>query len=246
MNEKLRNMGYTDEQIAAVSASIKMTINGAPFSVPVGETAKDAYERIDAHAIFKAGAHQAQWWRKIASVRARPALMGEEVATVVDGKVETANAALADDMLAQNPGGERYLVPQSKFIVKYELISEAADEEGFRVYRSTSSPVACVCVDRDIEFVAPWGELMRIARGGYLVNGGGDDVYGVQRAAFLSTYSRCYPDGRELSVDVWQAAYSDACVEARDDFQQSRTRLTDAQVEARALRSIDATLVGLH
>jgi hypothetical protein len=87
---------------------------------------------------------------------------------------------------------------------------------------------------------------MRIERGGYLVNAGGSDVYGVQRAAFHATYSRCYPDGRLLDADEWQAAYSRACSDSYDDFQQSRARLTDAQVESRALSAIDKSLVGTN
>lgn len=42
----------------------------------------------------------------------------------------------------------------------------------------------------------------------------------------------------------WHAAYTKACAEAYADFQQSRARLTDAQVEARALRMIDNAIVG--
>ena len=160
-----------------------------------------SFEGIDARATFEAGSSQAQWWRKIAPVRARPALVGEEVSTVIDGKVETTNAALAGDMLVQNPSGERYLVPHAKFVLKYEPVGDRDDEQGFRSYRSISSPVACVRVDRDVEFAAPWGELMRIERGGYLVSAAGNDVYGVQHTAFHATYSRCYPDGRLLDND---------------------------------------------
>jgi hypothetical protein len=44
------------------------------------------------------------------------------------------------DMLVQNPGGERYLVPQAKFVSKYEPTGDQANQERFGTYRSVSSP----------------------------------------------------------------------------------------------------------
>jgi hypothetical protein len=202
------------------------------------------FEAVDAKSLFVANAKLAQWWRKTAKVLARAAVVGEIVRTTAGDVAETSNVAQAGDMLVQNPSGEQYLVAAAKFAEKYEPLGTAADERGFAVFQSVSNAVACVLLDRDVEFTAPWGESMRILRGGYLVNAGGNDVYGVQPAAFKETYSRCYPDGQLLDTAVWKDAYATACQDAYDNFHQLRAQAKQADVEASALRAIDASLVG--
>ncbi len=41
MNKNLRDLGYTDEQVAALSASLEKT--GATVFAPCGSTARDVY-----------------------------------------------------------------------------------------------------------------------------------------------------------------------------------------------------------
>jgi hypothetical protein len=205
------------------------------------------YERIDAKVTFAADADRAQWWRKTVRVMARPAKEGERVETIIGGNLETVNIAACGDILVENPGGERYLVSGEKFALRYERYEQdgAACAEGFESYRCISDAVPCVRLERNVEFTAPWGELMRIERGGYLVLSAPDDLYGVERSAFVTTYSRCYPNGRLVHSDEWETAYSQACQNAYENFQDSRARITDAQVEANALSSISSSLVGL-
>lgn len=37
------------------------------------------------------------------------------------------------------------------------------------LYKSKGNPIIAVQIDDDISFIAPWGEMMNIAAGGYIV-----------------------------------------------------------------------------
>ncbi len=140
----------------------------------------EGFRRIDPEQVdFSAG----RMARKTAWVAARPAREGERIATILrDSHVETTNIAKATDMVVSNPAGERYIVEGQKFMARYQKTDTAG------LYQPRNAPVRVVSLSENVEFVAPWGEIMRIRAGGVLVLGGPGDIYGIQPEEFAETY----------------------------------------------------------
>ena len=140
----------------------------------------DTYRRIDPASVdFSAARHA----RKTGWVAARPAKEGERIATrMKDGHVETTNVATALDMVVTNPGGERYLLRAQKFAELYAATGTAG------MFQPRGAPVPVVPVTENVEFIAPWGQLMRIKAGGVLACKGPGDVEGIQPDEFAGTY----------------------------------------------------------
>ena len=130
-------------------------------------------------------------YQKKGEFRARQGVIGEKIETIMaDGFKETVNTVKAD--VNGNPGwvvtgigGEEYVVEDSVFREKYQ---PAEGREG--IYVPRSAPIVAAELQESICFTAPWGEEMRIARGGYLVFTNPSDIYGIQRAEFLATYEK--------------------------------------------------------
>lgn len=130
-------------------------------------------------------------YQKKGEFRARPGVIGERIETIMaDGLRETVNTVRADEN--GNPGwvvtgmsGEEYIVEDSVFRDKYQ---PAEGREG--VYVPRSAPIIAAELQESICFTAPWGEEMRVVRGGYLVFTNPPDIYGIQRAEFEATYEK--------------------------------------------------------
>ena len=125
-------------------------------------------------------------YHKFARVQAVQANGGEEVVTVLNnGAEETKNIATAGDWIVTNPGGERYIVPQSKFAKKYV---SAADELGEGWYKPAGGPQRFVQIYEDMDILASWGEVQHLKKGAYLNITNLSDIYGVAEAEFNDTY----------------------------------------------------------
>lgn len=128
---------------------------------------------------------------KIAPITARRGQIGEKVSTIMaNGMHETDNAVTADPQtgkpgwIVKSIGGEEYIVPDSTFCRKYELVDEKK-----MLYKSKGNPIIAVQIDDDISFIAPWGEMMNIAAGGYIVLSECENIYGIQGKEFAELYS---------------------------------------------------------
>lgn len=123
---------------------------------------------------------------KTATVQARKVKEGEVIDTKTsDGFDETKNVGIKDEKgelgwVVTNPGGEQYIVSNDEFNKAYTQVAEGEYVKG--------NPVIVMELENDIAFDAPWGEEMRIQKGGYLVINGKDDIYGIQKASFDETY----------------------------------------------------------
>ena len=135
--------------------------------------------------------------QKKVTVTARVGIVGEEVDTRPrverDGKTyvigETKGKVKVEgSMVVKNPDGEEYIVKPDKFESKYR----ETEEKG--VYKPTDGPIKYVVADRDIAYIAPWGELMFVLKGGILNISNLDDVYGIQNSAFEKTYTEIKND----------------------------------------------------
>ena len=136
---------------------------------------------------------------KFARIKARQGKVGEEIVTVMqDGHEETRNVVELDEKTGEpgwivtNPGGEEYIITDANFKKKYEV-----DPENEKQYKPKGGPVMSVKTDEDISFVAPWGEEMRIKKGGALIVNSRDDIYGIQEKEFNDTYKSTGKDEKE-------------------------------------------------
>lgn len=128
---------------------------------------------------------KAAWAQKTASVTAEKVAPGTVLQTVMaNGHVETTKTAGPDGgYKTKNPSGEEYIVEPKTFEKRYDPAGPENE------YRPKFAPVQVLPLDRDVSFKAPWGEDMFIKAGGMLVNGGGKDIYGIQKEEFAATYS---------------------------------------------------------
>ncbi len=145
---------------------------------------------------LKSGKFQSKTYQKSGEITARVGKIGEEILTVMaNGLQETKNTVTADEngrpgWVVTNSTGEQYIVKDVVFKSKYEKIEET--EDGFR---PVWNPITAVQIDENICFVAPWGEIQNIVKGGYLVfNKDFDDVYGIQEDELNKTYSMIVSD----------------------------------------------------
>ena len=132
---------------------------------------------------------KAEAYLKTAKIKARPAREGEEVITkMADNHVET-KCKVKDDchMVITNPNGEEYVVSCADFDKRYE---KAPEGNGF--YIPKPIPQEMLVIDEDIQFMAPWGEIMDIRAGGALNITEIDKayIYGIQPLEFKQTYKK--------------------------------------------------------
>lgn len=131
-------------------------------------------------------------YAKFARIQATEAKGGEVIETLLaDGTKETTNTAAAKDWIVTNPGGEKYVVPAAKFPKKYEPCPEL----GTGWFKPAGGVQKFMTAPRDFKFICSWGEEQIIAAGGYINVTDLDDIYGVARDEFLSTYKECDKDG---------------------------------------------------
>ncbi len=131
-------------------------------------------------------------YAKFARIQAVMAKGGEAVETILsDGTRETTNTANPGDWIVTNPGGEQYIVPAEKFPKKYE----PAPELGEGWFKPTGGIQKFLELEEDITFVCSWGETQFIKAGGMINVTNLEDIYGMAREEFFSTYQECSEDG---------------------------------------------------
>lgn len=126
-------------------------------------------------------------YNKARPVRARPAIIGETVVTKMsDGHIETSRKITGPDLVViTNPAGEEFVIDKQQLTERYG----APDKNGFHHPLDCPQEIMFI-TDDDIEFMAPWGEKMRIKKYGALniTNLANGYVYGIQPSEFNSTY----------------------------------------------------------
>lgn len=141
---------------------------------------------------------------KFARIIARQGKVGEEIVTIMkNGNLETKNVVKIDEKTGEpgwivtNPDGEQYIVEDSNFKKKYEI-----DPENPEQYKPKGGPVLSAKIDEDIEFLAPWGESMRIYAGGSAIISGKNDIYGIQKDEFNNTYKSTQKDSQKCLEEL--------------------------------------------
>mmetsp|Transcript_48425 Transcript_48425/g.90749 ORF Transcript_48425/g.90749 Transcript_48425/m.90749 type:complete len:176 (+) Transcript_48425:128-655(+) len=152
-------------------------------------------------------------YKKYKRAFVRRAVQDERVRTIVAGKVETENVARDGDMVvrADTTFQEEYILKPDDFERLYDVGSalkiedhpdaEELMQKGFMSYAPTRRAVA-IEVDEAIarhfptgQFLASWGEPMRVEVGDYLASGrlSADgtvlEIIRIERSAFDQTYA---------------------------------------------------------
>jgi hypothetical protein len=130
-------------------------------------------------------------------VNARIAKEGETISTIMkDGHVETKNIAKSNQVVIKNPDGEEYIIDREKFEKRYDTNSVKMTGD-YQSFKANGGPVEVIRLNQNenVSFIAPWGEKMEIKGGGVIVNGGPNDIYGIQPEEFQNTYKPCDQNG---------------------------------------------------
>lgn len=171
---------------------------------------------------------------KFARIKARQGTVGEEIVTKMsNGLEETRNSVKIDEKTGKpgwvvtNPDGEQYIVPDSKFIEKYEI-----DPENPAQYKPKGGPVLSLQINEHIEFTAPWGAPMKIECGGSLILSSPNDIYGIQKAEFENTYAST---GKDKTTSLKEALSllgisKDEFIAVRQEAQQEIPSVDDKVV----------------
>eukprot|EP00930_Biecheleria_cincta_P035789 TRINITY_DN24592_c0_g2_i1.p1 TRINITY_DN24592_c0_g2~~TRINITY_DN24592_c0_g2_i1.p1 ORF type:complete len:311 (+),score=59.05 TRINITY_DN24592_c0_g2_i1:50-982(+) len=155
-------------------------------------------------------------FRKTQRAYLRPAIEGEAVETILDGKVETTNKAKKGDWIvrANTSSKEMYILSPEKFFHAYDVdssfvITDAHDAEeltaqGFKSYAPKMRIIAMKVTAQDLllyfpcgRFMASWGQPMLIEEADYICGAliseelasGLKEVYRIERSAFQETYA---------------------------------------------------------
>ena len=132
-------------------------------------------------------------YKKIDTVKARVANMGEDIYTVMnDERVETSNIAKETDIVVTNTSGEQYIISAETFFSRYE----ATDDEGIysaKGYcRAIKNPF-----QEPIEIFASWGEPQYGDKNCFIAdicNSEGETMAGepyiIDAVAFTATYRK--------------------------------------------------------
>lgn len=93
-------------------------------------------------------------YKKIDTVKARPATAGEVIHTIVnDKKVETTNVAKETDFVVTNASGEQYIISAETFFSRYEASKDEGVYTATGYCRAIKNPAG-----EPIEIFASWGE----------------------------------------------------------------------------------------
>lgn len=88
---------------------------------------------------FQSNKHLAKLYKKDAIVQARKAILGEEIITLIDGKIETHNFASENQVVIKGPKDEEYLISLNTFKFRYVL-----DLELDYYYKNFNSKGTCL------------------------------------------------------------------------------------------------------
>ena len=118
---------------------------------------------------------------KTSSISARKAQSTETIKTILrNGTKETQNTSQNGEWIITNPDGEKYITSNKIFKQKYHI----SDNK----YQPNKDVQIFIRTNCDMIIEAPWGEEQFIAAEGVLNITNFDDIYGIAKDEFLSTY----------------------------------------------------------
>lgn len=149
-------------------------------------------DEICADFIAANAAGQVAKFAKSGIYHARPAIAGEVIKTVIDGKPETVNTATAGSFVVVGPKGEQYILDGATFAARYIAVDGApTSRDGYKQYHAIGSVYAYKNDAGPFTFMAPWKEEMICNPGDMIATTeiGSKDIYRIEREVFASTYA---------------------------------------------------------
>lgn len=131
-----------------------------------------------------------QKYQKIGTVKARLAVPGKIVATIIDDKQETKNTAKANDMIVTGSSNEQYILSFEKIMKRYKGPSPSTKDQ---IYEPTGICYAIQWNNKPAQFDASWGEHMIIEPDDMLCSTSeipNGDLYRIEKNAFAKTYRK--------------------------------------------------------
>lgn len=140
--------------------------------------------------LFKNNSHLTSIYKKFGTVMARLAKVGEEIVTLIDGKVETKNTAKENDVIVKGLKDEEYIIGHDKFKLRYSVDKPVTDT--FTAYEPNGTCIAYEYTGASFLFKAPWDEDMIVNHGDFLatIDESVPEVYRIERNAFFKTYKK--------------------------------------------------------
>lgn len=153
-------------------------------------TSAQTKDQLSMIHLFKNNSHLTSLYKKFGSVMARLAKAGEEIVTLIDGKVETKNTAKENDVIVKGLKGEEYIIGHEKFKARYTVNKAVTDT--FTAYEPNGTCIAYEYTGDSFVFKAPWDEDMIVNRGDFLatIDKSVPEVYRIERDAFFRTYKK--------------------------------------------------------
>ena len=110
-------------------------------------------------------------YRKNAIVKARKAVPGEHIETIIDGKLETTNTASDDSVIIQGAADELYIIGGEKFSTRYIIDKPLNDQ--FQEYQASGVVFAYEYVGPNITFMVTFKD---------------NEIYRIEKNVFNQTY----------------------------------------------------------
>ena len=98
------------------------------------------------------------------------------------------------DWIITLDSGRQVLMRDSLFTKKYKVFDE---KQGLYISKDVEKFVQ---IDDNIEFSAPWGEVLRFEKGDYLNITNTSKVYGIKKPQFKKYYAECDEKGKFVDV----------------------------------------------
>jgi hypothetical protein len=113
-----------------------------------------------------------------------------EITTYVDNEKETKNVCQPGDYVITGPKGEKYVVMAKKVPNFYNLLEELliTRQQPRKVVKITKQLLKKLSIETPLEFVASWGEKVKLYPGDFLVKEEEGKYYKIDGDVFKKTY----------------------------------------------------------
>jgi hypothetical protein len=122
---------------------------------------------------------------KVEGVLAEPAVPGEKLETKTHDFVLTVNTAREGYWKITTSQGDQYFLDSKQFHDNYV---DTPDEKGVYIAKGTVRKM--VKLSKDVCFVAPWGAMQYVPKGGVLVISDKYDIYGIHPDNFNASFEK--------------------------------------------------------
>lgn len=137
--------------------------------------------------LFNDNKHLARLYIKDTVVKARKAVYGEEIITLIDGKIETHNFAKENHIVIKGPKDEEYLILLDTFTNRYVIDKEISYD--YQDFQSRGTCLAFQYIGEAFHFYAACGIKMLIENFDFIGSPESwHEIYRIEKEVFFKTY----------------------------------------------------------